>query len=172
MIGIAPQRSLRRRVSAVLVAALLSVPAAGSARQLSEQEQVWLVAFDHLAKQLFPADTTGERTYCIALRNESDFDAPPDFRGIDPAPALLRRIRRIVARIVPASMCPYVREPARDSVQSPIVYSLGRPTQAGSMLRLPLSYQTDALHGGGWACTLEFGGGAWRVVECMPSWIS
>ena len=173
MIEIATPHVLRRSAAVLLVAAMLWVPAAGSARQLSEQEQVWLVAFDHLVRQLFPADTTAERTYCIALRNESDFNAPPDFSGRDPAPELLRRIRRIAAGIVPASMCPYVLEPSRDTnVRAPIVYSLGRPTQAGSMLRVPVSYQTDALRGGGWACALAFDDGAWRIVECLPSWIS
>jgi hypothetical protein len=168
------QANLRRWACVIVVAGVASVPATGSARQLGEEEEVWLVAFHHMASQLFPADTAAQRTYCIAIRDEADFTAPPDFRGRDPSPALLRQIRRITSGIVPASMCPYVAEPTRQdtSVLPPIVYSLGRPTQIGSNLRVPVSYQTDALRGGGWACTLGFDGGEWRIVECLPSWIS
>jgi hypothetical protein len=162
-----------RLILGLLMAATLVLPAVGSARQLTEQEQIWLAAFEHLARDLFPADTATQRKYCIALRDEASFDAPPDVRGRDPGSVLLRRIRQFAADIVPASMCPYVLEPTQNTTRvAPVVYSLGRPTQAGSFMRIPVSYQVDALRGGGWSCALTIVGGAWRVIDCLPTWIS
>jgi hypothetical protein len=151
----------------------LAIPDRASALQLSEEDQIRLAAFEHLATVLFPADTSAERTNCISLRAEADIDGAPEGPGRDPGPALLGRIRRFVPRASPVSECgePGGTERAGDDV-SPVLYFVGALTQAGSTMRVPVGYLVSGNHGGGWVCTCRLDGDEWRVVDCLPTWIS
>jgi hypothetical protein len=151
----------------------LAIPDRASALQLSEEDQIRLAAFEHLATVLFPADTSAERTNCISLRAEADIDGAPEGPGRDPGPALLGRIRRFVPRASPVSECgePGGTERAGDDV-SPVLYFVGALTQAGSTMRVPVGYLVSGNHGGGWVCSCRLEDGEWRVVDCLPTWIS
>lgn len=151
----------------------LVIPDRASARQLSEEDQIRLAALEHLATALFPADTTGQRTNCFSLRAEADFEATPDGPGLDPGPALLRLIRRFVPRASPVSECsePGRTEDVGDDV-SPALYFVGALTQAGATMRVPVGYLVSGHHGGGWVCGCRLEGDEWRVVDCLPTWIS
>ena len=156
----------------LLLPALL-IPDRVSALQLSEEDQIRLAAFEHLATALFRADTAAARTNCFSLRAEADIDGAPEGPGRDPGPALLGRIRRFVPRASPVSECgePSRTEGVGDEV-SPVLYFVGALTQAGSTMRVPVGYLVSGNHGGGWVCSCRLEDGEWRLVDCLPTWIS
>jgi len=158
---------------AAVIALVPARPDPASARQLGEEDRVRLAAFEHLVTVLFPADTTRSHTYCVDMRDESDFNAPPEGPGRDPGAGLLSRFRRTIPRVVPASECPDPTAAAQDAAGgSPVIYSVGRLTQIGSAMRVPVSYRVHGMNGGGWSCTLRPSDGSWIVVDCLPTWIS
>jgi hypothetical protein len=163
-------------LSILLCVPCIAIPVEALARQLPEEDRIRLAAFEHLVTTLFPADTTGSAVHCFSLRDETDFEAPPQGPGRDPASPLMAGIRRFLpdARVV--SECPETEaEPdaaARGGNVSPVIYSVGALTQAGSTIKAPVSYRVNGLNGGGWACWATLRSAGWQVVDCLPTWIS
>jgi hypothetical protein len=157
--------------------AYLATPSEAWARQLPEEDQIRLVAFEYLVGTLFPADTAAPAPHCFSVRDETDFEAPPDGPEHDPGALLIRRIRRFLPDAIVISDCP---DPDPDpdgsagggSTTLPVIYSVGVLTQVGSTIRVPVSYRVSGQNGGGWACSVGLASGAWRVLDCLPTWIS
>jgi hypothetical protein len=161
--------------STLLGVPYIATPVEAWARQLPEEDQIRLIAFEYLVGTLFPADTAAPAPHCFALRDETDFDAPPEGPGRDPGTLLIRRIRRFLPDAIVISECPDPDPDGSaggDSNRSPVIYSVGALTQIGSTIRVPVSYRVSRLNGGGWACSIGLASGVWQMIDCLPTWIS
>jgi len=175
-----PTAGLTRQtvIAAIVLASSLRLAAGASgAQRLSEDDEVRLAAFRHLAGTLLPIDSSAVRTSCFEVIDTAEFEAPPAKPGDDPSPALLALLTRLGPRIVPRSECdvsPPVVGNANPAVivDRPVVYGVGKPVRAAGRVRIPVTYYIHGTNGGGWLCTAVRAGRGWRIADCLPTWIS